>query len=261
MAEIISYPANGADDLYYDPGFPSMNTALFKWNHPAGEGHNFSMVRFPNITTASGTVLASATLTYYKQTVSDTDNTVIKCCISDNAVAPTTVGECAALSWSDVSSVTRAFPGVVDVLAPVQEIVNRGGFVSGNAIMLGLWIGSQGPLLNSAYSFDDGVAGYYPKLILNEAVITVVSFTPASGDMGAQVTISGSDFSTTPSNNTVKFNGTAATVVSSTATSIVAYVPVGATTGKITVDRTGYIQEISATNFIVTYMPKTTMIR
>ncbi|MFM8833453.1 MAG: IPT/TIG domain-containing protein, partial [Cytophagales bacterium] len=40
--------------------------------------------------------------------------------------------------------------------------------------------------------------------------------------MGTSVTITGTNFSTTPANNVVKFNGVTATVTASTATSITA---------------------------------------
>jgi gliding motility-associated-like protein len=66
-------------------------------------------------------------------------------------------------------------------------------------------------------------------------VPTITSFTPVSGSVGTTITITGTNFSATPASNTVEFNGTPAVVTASTATSITTTVPVGATTGKITV--------------------------
>jgi YD repeat-containing protein len=63
--------------------------------------------------------------------------------------------------------------------------------------------------------------------------LTIAGFTPQHGPPGAQVTVSGTGFSTTPSANAVSFNGTGATVVSATATQLVVTVPAGATTGPI----------------------------
>lgn len=60
----------------------------------------------------------------------------------------------------------------------------------------------------------------------------ITSVSPDSGEPGDNVTISGSDLENATS---VTFNGTSATVVSNTATQIVATVPDMATTGKITV--------------------------
>lgn len=65
------------------------------------------------------------------------------------------------------------------------------------------------------------------------------SYTPSSGMAGTSVTITGANFSSTLANNTVKFNGVAATVTASTPTSITAIVPSGAKNGKIIVTVNG----------------------
>jgi hypothetical protein len=67
----------------------------------------------------------------------------------------------------------------------------------------------------------------------------IESFTPTSGVQWDAVTITGTDFSTTAADNIVKFNGVAATVTTSTATSITTTVPIDATTGSITVEIPG----------------------
>jgi hypothetical protein len=89
------------------------------------------------------------------------------------------------------------------------------------------------------------------------ALPTISSFTPASGLVGTTVTITGTNFSITPSNNTVAFNGTNATVTASSATSITTTVPAGATSGKITVTVSGNTAT-SATDFTVTVLPTIT---
>lgn len=80
---------------------------------------------------------------------------------------------------------------------------------------------------------------------------TITSFTPTSGVFEETVTITGTNFSTTPAANTVRFNGELATVSASTTTTITTTVPVGATTGKITV-RVGSNTATSAADFTVT---------
>lgn len=65
--------------------------------------------------------------------------------------------------------------------------------------------------------------------------IGIFVVAPNSARVGTNVTIQGFGFSATPADNQVKFNGTAATVFSATATSLVATVPTGATTGPVTV--------------------------
>ncbi len=89
------------------------------------------------------------------------------------------------------------------------------------------------------------------KYALSVSIPTISSFTPSSGPVGTAVTITGTNFSTTPANNTVTFNGTTATVSASTATSITVTVPPNTTTGKITVTVAGNTAT-SATDFTVT---------
>jgi Leucine-rich repeat (LRR) protein len=79
---------------------------------------------------------------------------------------------------------------------------------------------------------------------------TITSFAPASGGVGNSVTITGTNFSITPSSNTIKFNNTLAKVTASTATSISTSVPAGATTGPISLT-IGTNTVASATNFTV----------
>ncbi|MGH7207333.1 MAG: IPT/TIG domain-containing protein [Nitrospiraceae bacterium] len=65
--------------------------------------------------------------------------------------------------------------------------------------------------------------------------IGIFLVAPNSARVGTNVTIQGFGFTTPPSSNQLAFNGTSATVVSATTTSLVATVPTGATTGPVTV--------------------------
>ncbi|KAK3582317.1 hypothetical protein CHS0354_023858 [Potamilus streckersoni] len=80
---------------------------------------------------------------------------------------------------------------------------------------------------------------------------TITSFTPTSGLVGSDVTIKGTNFSASPVNNTVKFNSVTATVKSAATTQIVAVVPIGATTGKISISVEGGAFILATTDFIV----------
>jgi len=80
---------------------------------------------------------------------------------------------------------------------------------------------------------------------------TITSFVQTSGHVGDTVIITGTNFSTTVASNTVKFNGSTAVVDSSSATQIKAFVPVGATTGKISVT-VGGNTDASTGDFTVT---------
>ena len=75
----------------------------------------------------------------------------------------------------------------------------------------------------------------HPITVTEPVIPVLTSIDPTSGKVGQTVTINGTDFSTTPGENTVSFNGTQATVTASSATSITTSVPVGATTGDVTV--------------------------
>jgi YD repeat-containing protein len=64
---------------------------------------------------------------------------------------------------------------------------------------------------------------------------SIFTFSPKSGPVGTQVTISGAGFSSNPAQDAVAFNGTGATVLAASPTQLVAAVPAGSTTGPITV--------------------------
>ncbi len=70
---------------------------------------------------------------------------------------------------------------------------------------------------------------------LAATAVSIAEFTPNSGPIGATVTLWGSGFSTTASQNTVKFNGVTATVTTATANKLVVTVPGSASTGTISV--------------------------
>lgn len=83
------------------------------------------------------------------------------------------------------------------------------------------------------------------------ATPAITSFTPTSGPIGTSVTITGTGFDATPANNTVQFNGTAATVASASTTSLTVTVPTGASSGTISVSTSGG-SATSSTSFTVT---------
>ena len=80
----------------------------------------------------------------------------------------------------------------------------------------------------------------------------ISSFSPALGPVGTSVTINGSNFSTTPTNNIVFFGAVKANVSAATASSLTVTVPVGATYQPITVTVNG-LTGYSAKPFVVTF--------
>src|SRR5436189_218266 len=79
-------------------------------------------------------------------------------------------------------------------------------------------------------------------------VLTAAPVTPHS--RASRVTIAGIGFSATPAQNTVRFNGTLATVSVATTTQLTVTVPAGATTGTLSVTAPGG-SSTSATAFTV----------
>ncbi len=67
------------------------------------------------------------------------------------------------------------------------------------------------------------------------STVSVITFSPGAGPVGTTVTIAGTGFSATPSQNTVTFGGRAGVVASSSGTEVVVTVPAGATSGPISV--------------------------
>lgn len=73
---------------------------------------------------------------------------------------------------------------------------------------------------------SDGTFRYIPK---------IDNISPAHAALNGPVTLTGSGFSPTPENNTVKVNGVVATIQSATPNQMVILIPAGASTGPITV--------------------------
>lgn len=89
--------------------------------------------------------------------------------------------------------------------------------------------------------------------------LSIVAFSPNHGKAGDSVTIIGSAFIANAAQNTVNFNGTPATVSTATATTLVAVVPAGATTGPISVSNANGTAT-SANSFTIVAAPVITAV-
>src|ERR1043165_8204358 len=84
------------------------------------------------------------------------------------------------------------------------------------------------------YSWDAG--GNLLSISRHESSeLSIVQISPGRAEVGDAGTIEGTGFSTTPSADTVKFNGTSASVTPATLTTLSVEVPAGATSGPVTV--------------------------
>jgi len=100
---------------------------------------------------------------------------------------------------------------------------------------LGRLVGVIDPSGNTAAYSYDAVGNLLAITRYSSTQISLINFSPTQGPVGTTVTISGSGFSTTISQDTVTFNGTTATVTSASINSLVVTVPTGASTGQIQV--------------------------
>lgn len=104
---------------------------------------------------------------------------------------------------------------------------------------LGRLVGVVDPLNGSAVYNYDAVGNVTSIQRLSSSQVGIISFVPTSGLVGTTVTITGANFSSTTSQDTVKFNGVAALVSSASPTQLVVTVPSGASSGPIQVTAPG----------------------
>ena len=106
------------------------------------------------------------------------------------------------------------------------------------------------PAMDTAVYGYDAVGNLTGITRQPSSTLAVLQFTPSSTPIGTTVTIYGTGFSATLASNTVKFNGTTATVLTASTTVLTANVPSGATSGPISVT-VGASTATSAASFTV----------
>lgn len=100
---------------------------------------------------------------------------------------------------------------------------------------LGRVVGEVSPSGDAAVYIYDATGNITSISTYRKTQLSIMTVTPDSGAVLSPVTIYGTGFSATPSQDAVKFNGTVAKIASATANSITTEVPSGATTGPISV--------------------------
>jgi hypothetical protein len=120
------------------------------------------------------------------------------------------------------------------------------------ATVLALFVGITAHAASNVVELTRDAAGNITQIVRQATGgLAVTGFSPTSGAVSDSVTVYGAGFSSTPANNTVKFNGVTASVTASDAGSIATTVPSGATTGPVSVT-VGGITATSAQSFVVT---------
>jgi YD repeat-containing protein len=123
---------------------------------------------------------------------------------------------------------------VVATTPPVAAFAGATQYLYDDLGRLALAMNANGAAVVYAYDENGNVIS-----ITRSSGVEVASFTPTSGYFGAPIAIAGSGFDPDPADNTVVIGGVAATVASATPTQLVALIPVGATTGPISVTVAG----------------------
>jgi chitodextrinase len=141
--------------------------------------------------------------------------------------------------------VDSANNGAAVTVAPFSFSLNTTTLANGNHILSAVATDTSG---NSTTS-----AGVTVKVSNSATNPTITSVNPTSGLVGTSVTITGTNFGAAQGSSTLTFNGKTATPTSWSATSIVAPVPAGATTGSVVVTVGGVSS--NGMNFTVTVPP------
>ena len=199
-------------------------------------------VSLPAPATDSGTVTQSnGTTPISGATVIALQNNVLAASVTTNASGAYTMASLSAGAY------------IVQVSAPGYDTLQKTAtLVAGKTITMHFSLTGQSTL---SYSYDqlgrligvvdslNGAATYSYDAVGNVTSIgrqsisqvNVLSFSPTSGASGSTVTINGTDFSATASQDAVTFNGTTAVVSTASATQLVVTVPTGASTGTVKV--------------------------
>jgi YD repeat-containing protein len=96
-------------------------------------------------------------------------------------------------------------------------------------------VDSTGVVIEYVYDPVGNILEVKRSTLSNPNGLQLFNFTPAQGGPGTLVTIQGQGFSTIPSGNTVRFGAVVAPVVSAATNMLIVTVPVGATSGPVSV--------------------------
>jgi hypothetical protein len=169
MAELTLRPLSSADDARG----VSENLALDGTVIQVSGSNILALIRFPNMTIPQGATINSAVLQgYFYNTSYDSGALTLAGIAADNRGAfaeadttPTWTTATVAVDISNVMTSGSGFYTIATVTGIVQEIVNRAGWASGNAIALGMHSQTSGDLRIYAWDYSDHT--YAAKLIIN----------------------------------------------------------------------------------------------
>jgi hypothetical protein len=172
----------------------------------------------PLIGTGTAPAVAMPTFSPGAGTYSSAQTVTISSTTSGATICYTTDGSTPAANTPGTCSSGTSLPNGETVAVTASETLKA--------------IGTESGFANSGV----GSAAYTLTIV---PAPSIASLSLTSGSVGTAVTISGSNFGSSEGSSTVTFNGTTAIPTSWSATSIVAPVPAGATTGNVVVTVSG----------------------
>jgi hypothetical protein len=137
-----------SDSGYFRPlGLPDDTQLYFGYGNPYTYYNTYhAFFRFPSVDVPVGAVINSAKITLNAHASNSTDDCNIKIygTDADNPAAPTNADECKALTlttayslWSNIADIVADTNyDTPDITTVIQEIVNRSGWASGNALIV-----------------------------------------------------------------------------------------------------------------------------
>lgn len=180
-------PAVSGDDGYWHAsGFFDNSGTDIRIRKTAGSDYARAFVRFPNIPIANSATIQSAIITFTAAS-SDSSSTINSNCYfnaADNPSAPGNQAACEALSlttavaWNNIAAWTINNPyDTPELKTALQEVINRAGWVSGNALLFVWKINTNSSLSTGRYakSFDAGTG--LPSLTV---IVDDISFMTVS---------------------------------------------------------------------------------
>lgn len=164
MATFNGQVSASADDGYFD-GSSRFPTESFLGFGDASGSSRGTWLRFTNVTIPQGSTITSAVLSFraFASSSSATVNVTIRCFDADDAGNPADISEyngatTDATNWNSVGSWTAGtWYDSPDVTTPLQAIINRPGFASGNAVVFRIANNSSSTNARRApYAYDGG---------------------------------------------------------------------------------------------------------
>jgi hypothetical protein len=148
----VSQSSDDAREITAGTGIHTVNNTGVGTNiGQAGVGTNFLVfLRFQNVTIPQGTTISAATFSPNFTSASNTGSATINGEAADDSATSTTTANSissrskttASASWNVGTVASTGFQVSPDISSVIQEIVNRGGWASGNALSLLISVGS-----------------------------------------------------------------------------------------------------------------------